>query len=52
MQDGHTLGLAGFVNSRQPVAAVHEIIRQGRKNLTLAFHSAGLSAEYLAGAMA
>ncbi|WP_077713329.1 CoA transferase subunit A [Desulforamulus ferrireducens] len=52
VQDGYTLGIGGFVNSRQPVATVHEIIRQGKQNLILVFHSAGLAVEYLAGAMA
>ena len=52
VQDGCTLGIGGFVNSRQPVATVHEIIRQGKQDLTLAFHSAGLAVEYLSGAMA
>lgn len=52
VKDGNTLGIGGFVNSRQPVAIIHEIIRQGRKNLTLNFQSAGLAPEYLAGAMA
>lgn len=52
VKDGDTLGIGGFVNSRQPVALIHEIIRQGRLNLTLNFQSAGLAPELLAGAMA
>lgn len=52
VKDGDNLGIAGFVNARQPIAIVHEIIRQGRKDLTLSFQSAGLGPEYLAGAMA
>ncbi len=52
VKDGYNLGIGGFVNSRQPVATVHEIIRQGKKDLLLSFHSAGLAVEYLAGAMA
>lgn len=52
VKDGDTLGIGGFVNSRQPVAIIHEIIRQGGCNLTLNFHSAGLAPELLAGAMA
>lgn len=51
VKDGYNIGIAGFVNSRQPVAAIHEIIRQGKKDLTLSFQSAGLAVEYLAGAM-
>ena len=50
--DEDVIGVGGFVNSRQPVAIAHEIIRQGRKNLTLAFQSAGLVPDYLLGAMA
>ncbi|MFZ5974165.1 MAG: CoA transferase subunit A [Bacillota bacterium] len=52
VKDGYNLGIGGFVNSRQPVALVHEIIRQGRKDLVLSFQSAGLAPELLAGAMA
>lgn len=52
VKNGYNIGIAGFVNSRQPVAAIHEIIRQGKKDLTLSFQSAGLAVEYLAGAMA
>ncbi|MDD4334409.1 MAG: CoA transferase subunit A, partial [Desulfotomaculaceae bacterium] len=51
VKDGDNLGVAGFVDARQPIAIVHEIIRQGRKNLTLSFQSAGIAAEYLCGAM-
>lgn len=49
---GDNIGVGGFVNSRQPVAIAHEIIRQGRKDLTLSFQSAGLVPDYLMGAMA
>ncbi|GBF32844.1 3-oxoadipate CoA-transferase subunit A [Desulfocucumis palustris] len=51
VRDGYNVGIAGFVNSRQPVALIHQIIRQGFKELTLSFQSAGLGPEYLAGAM-
>jgi len=51
VKDGDNIGIAGFVNGRQPIAIVHEIIRQGRKDLTLSYQSAGLAIEYLAGAM-
>ncbi len=51
VRDGYNIGIGGFVNSRQPVALIHEIIRQGIRDLTLSFQSAGLSPEYLAGAM-
>ncbi len=52
IKDGDNLGIGGFVNSRQPIAIIHEIIRQGRKDLTLSFQSAGLGPDLLAGAMA
>ena len=52
VKNGATIGVGGFVNSRQPVAIAHEIIRQGRKDLTLCFQSAGLVPDYLLGAMA
>lgn len=51
VKDGHNIGIGGFVNSRQPVAIVHEMIRQGKKDLSLAFHSAGLAPEYMGAAM-
>ncbi len=51
VKDGINLGIGGFVNTRVPIAIVHEIIRQGAKNLTLSFQSQSLTAEYLAGAM-
>ncbi|MEG3069718.1 MAG: CoA-transferase [Candidatus Syntrophopropionicum ammoniitolerans] len=49
VKDGDNLGIAGFVDARQPIAIVHEIIRQGRKDLTLSYQSAGIAAEYLCG---
>jgi len=52
VMDGDNIGIGGFVNSRQPVAIAHEIIRQGRKSLILSFQSAGLVPDYLLGAMA
>ena len=51
INDGDNVGIGGFVNSRQPISIVHEIIRQGRKDLILSYQSAGLAVEYLAGAM-
>jgi glutaconate CoA-transferase subunit A len=51
LKDGMNLGIGGFVNTRVPIAIVHEIIRQGAKNLTLSFQSQSLAAELLAGAM-
>lgn len=52
VKDGDNIGVGGFVNSRQPVAIIHEILRQGRKDLILSFQSAGLSIEYFAAGMA
>lgn len=52
VKDGDNIGIGGFVNSRQPIAIAHEIIRQGRKDLSLSFQSAGLAPDYFMGAMA
>ncbi|HEY3316016.1 MAG TPA: CoA-transferase [Bacillota bacterium] len=52
VHDGDDIGLGGFVNGRQPIALIHEIARQGRRDLTLSFQSGGLAVEYLPGAMA
>ncbi len=49
--DGINLGIGGFVNTRVPIAIVHEIIRQGARNLTLSFQSQSMATELLAGAM-
>ena len=51
VKPGDNVGIGGFVNIRQPIAACHEMIRQGFKDLTLSFHSAGMAPELLAGAM-
>ncbi|MBA7545967.1 3-oxoadipate CoA-transferase subunit A [subsurface metagenome] len=51
VKDGMNIALGGFVNTRVPIASVHEIIRQGAKDLTLSFHSQSMAAELLAGAM-
>lgn len=51
IKDGQNLGIGGFVNTRVPIAIVHEIIRQGAKGLTLSFQSQSMAAELLAGAM-
>jgi len=51
VKPGDNVGIGGFVNVRQPVAICHEMIRQGFKDLTLSFQSAGLAPELLAGAM-
>lgn len=51
VKDGINLGIGGFVNARSPIAIVHEIIRQGARNLTLSFQSQSMATELLAGAM-
>ncbi|MEA3442511.1 MAG: CoA transferase [Chloroflexota bacterium] len=51
IKDGQNLALGGFVNIRIPVAIVHEIIRQGAKDLTLSFQSQSFAADLLFGAM-
>lgn len=51
VKDSDNIGIGGFVNGRQPVATIHEILRQGRKELTLSFQSSGLGVEYLASGM-
>ncbi len=51
IKDGINLGLGGFVNTRVPVAAVHEVIRHGARDLTLSMQSNSICCELLAGAM-
>lgn len=51
VKSGDNVGIGGFVNVRQPIAICHEVIRQGFKDLTLSFQSAGLGPELLAAAM-
>lgn len=51
IKDGINLGIGGFVNTRVPVAIIHEIIRHGAKDLTLSFQSNSICPELLAGAM-
>jgi len=51
VKPGDCVGIGGFVNTRQPIAICHEMIRQGFKDLTLIFQSAGMAPELLAGAM-
>ncbi len=50
VKDGMNLGIGGFVNTRVPMACVHEIIRHGVKDLTLSFQSISMCAELIAGA--
>jgi glutaconate CoA-transferase subunit A len=51
IKDGDNVGIGGFVNVRQPIATAHEMIRQGFKDLTLSFQSAGMGPEILGAAM-
>jgi len=51
IRDGQNLGIGGFVNTRVPIAIVHEIIRQGARDLTLSLQSNSMTCELLAGAM-
>jgi glutaconate CoA-transferase, subunit A len=51
IKDGINLGIGGFVNTRVPVAIIHEIIRHGARDLTLSFQSNSICVELLAGAM-
>ena len=51
IKNGVNIGIGGFVNTRVPVAIIHEIIRKGAKDLTLSFQSTSICAELLAGAM-
>ncbi len=51
IKDGDNVGVGGFVNIRQPIAITHEMVRQGFKDLTLSWQSAGMAPDYLAGAM-
>lgn len=39
VHDGDYLALGGFDGNRAPIAACHEILRQGRKNMGLAGHT-------------
>jgi len=47
VHDGDYLGIGGFGANRTPVAACHEIVRQGRKRLGFAGHTATHDMEIL-----
>lgn len=51
LKDGINIGIGGFVNTRIPVASIHEIIRQGAHDLTLSVQDSSICCELLAGAM-
>ena len=48
--DGSLLGLGGNLTHRTPCAAVHELVRQGKRNLTLVKTAAGYDFDLLCGA--
>ena len=50
VQDGCHLSIGGFTINRNPMAAVYEIIRQGRRGLHLYAHSNGQGLDELIGA--
>ncbi|HAR95657.1 MAG TPA: ketoacid-CoA transferase [Deltaproteobacteria bacterium] len=50
IKDGSQLALGGFTVSRNPMALVYEIVRQGIKDLHLVCHSQGQSLDILIGA--
>jgi len=50
IEDGCHLSIGGFTINRNPMAAVYEIIRQGRRNLHLYAHSNGQGVDELVGA--
>ena len=49
VKDGSHVSIGGFTVNRNPMAAVYEIIRQGRKNLHLYAHSNGQGVDELIG---
>jgi acyl CoA:acetate/3-ketoacid CoA transferase alpha subunit len=48
--DGSSIALGGFAIARNPVAVVHELIRQGKRDLTLSQAVMGLDTDLLVGA--
>jgi glutaconate CoA-transferase subunit A len=50
VKDGAHLSIGGFTINRNPMAAVYELIRQGKKNLHLYAHSNGQGVDELIGA--
>lgn len=51
VKPGANVAFGGFVDIRQPIASVHELIRHGFKDLTLSWHSAGMGPDVLAASM-
>lgn len=50
IEDGMRIGLGGFVLYQKPMAIVHELIRAGKKNLTLVGSTHSIDADMLIGA--
>lgn len=50
IEDGHNLTFSGFAHSLAPIALVHEIIRQGKKELELTSMGECWAADLLSGA--
>ena len=48
--DGSLIGLGGNLSHRAPCASVHEIVRQGKRGLTLVKPAAGYDFDLLCGA--
>jgi glutaconate CoA-transferase subunit A len=50
IKDGDHISIGGFTINRNPMAAVYEMIRQGRRDLHLYAHSNGQGVDELVGA--
>ncbi|MCL4487448.1 MAG: hypothetical protein M1570_04880 [Chloroflexi bacterium] len=50
IEDGSSIALGGFAIARNPVAIVHELIRQQKRNLTLSQSVMGMDTDLLVGA--
>jgi glutaconate CoA-transferase subunit A len=50
VKDGDLIGLGGMTLYRRPIAFVHELIRQAKKNLTLLAFTGGFESDLLVGA--
>lgn len=48
--DGSSIALGGFAIARNPIAVVHELIRQGKKDLTVSQAVMGMDTDLLVGA--
>jgi glutaconate CoA-transferase subunit A len=48
VRDGDYLAIGGFGANRTPIAACHEIVRQGRKNMGFAGHTSTHDSQILA----